>query len=244
MFRILSSLLCSCLLLTANAATLADSRQLILVVSDNWDSSTAALYSFERQQQQWQAVGIDSQVTLGKNGSAWGIGIHQPQAGLQKAEGDGRAPAGIFALRQAFGYLPRQLRLPYLQMTAGHYCVDVPQSAHYNQIIDTSITGEAAAEGSTEPMRRDLHVNGDQLYKLGVVVEDNPNNVSGAGSCIFMHLWRSPSSATAGCTAMPEGKLDALLQWLDPEKQPVMVLLPRDEYQRLQAQWQLPELVN
>jgi L,D-peptidoglycan transpeptidase YkuD (ErfK/YbiS/YcfS/YnhG family) len=31
-----------------------------------------------------------------------------------------------------------------------------------------------------------------------------------AGSCIFMHVWRSPTSGTAGCVSMPEARVEAL----------------------------------
>ncbi|CAM3793368.1 L,D-transpeptidase family protein [Rheinheimera salexigens] len=219
-----------------------DSQQLVLVISDNWDATTGTLVSYEKQQDQWQATGLSTAVTLGKSGSAWGLGLHPEQKGQQKVEGDGRAPAGIFALTSAFGYATRDFSFPYQQMQTGHYCVDVADSSWYNQIIDTNQTGAAAAVGSTEPMRRDIHNNNDFLYKLGVVVAHNPNNVAGKGSCIFLHLWRSNSSPTAGCTAMPEQQLETLVSWLDPNKQPLMVLLPVAEYQRLQVAWQLPLL--
>jgi L,D-peptidoglycan transpeptidase YkuD (ErfK/YbiS/YcfS/YnhG family) len=222
------------------AAMNIDSQQLVLVISDNWDATTGKLLSYDKHQGQWQATGLTTAVTLGRTGTAWGLGLHPKQAGLQKAEGDGKAPAGIFALTSAFGYEPRDFSLPYQQMQSGHYCVDVADSAWYNQIIDTQQTGVAAALGSTEPMRRDIHHNNDLLYKLGVVVAHNPDNIAGKGSCIFLHLWRSSNSATAGCTAMPEQQLDALVRWLDPAKKPIFVLLPAAEYQRLQTEWQLP----
>ena len=61
-----------------------------------------------------------------------------------------------------------------------------------------------------------------------------------AGSCIFAHLWKSPDSATAGCTAMQAETMQALLGWLDPTQQAVFVLLPQAEYLRLQHDWRLP----
>jgi L,D-peptidoglycan transpeptidase YkuD (ErfK/YbiS/YcfS/YnhG family) len=61
-----------------------------------------------------------------------------------------------------------------------------------------------------------------------------------AGSCIFAHLWKSPDTATAGCTAMQPEAMQALLAWLDPKRQPVFVLLPQAEYGRLKTAWRLP----
>jgi L,D-peptidoglycan transpeptidase YkuD (ErfK/YbiS/YcfS/YnhG family) len=89
-------------------------------------------------------------------------------------------------------------------------------------------------------MRRDLHLDGDQRYKLGFVIEQNPQGKTGGGSCIFAHLWKSPTDATAGCTAMPESAMRGLLAWLKPEDHPVFVLLPQDAYRRLAATWHLP----
>jgi L,D-peptidoglycan transpeptidase YkuD (ErfK/YbiS/YcfS/YnhG family) len=91
-------------------------------------------------------------------------------------------------------------------------------------------------------MRRDLHANGDPAYEVGFVIEHNANGAPGAGSCIFGHLWKSPDSTTAGCTAMAPASMETLLRWLDADRRPVFVLLPAAEYQRLQSAWKLPAL--
>ena len=67
--------------------------------------------------------------------------------------------------------------------------------------------------------------------------------MSGAGSCIFAHLWRTPGEPTAGCTAMAAETMDGMLAWLRPDARPVFVLLPRAEYERLAHDWRLPERV-
>ncbi|PZP87452.1 MAG: hypothetical protein DI592_03605, partial [Stenotrophomonas maltophilia] len=127
-------------------------------------------------------------------------------------------------------------------MTASSYCMDVPASPFYNRIVDARKVGSAAVQGSTEPMRLDLRDKGDVRYQEGFVIAHNPRNQPGKGSCIFAHLWRAPGEATAGCTAMPQARMQALLDWLRPQDTPRFVLLPRTEYKRLQAQWQLPAL--
>ncbi len=88
--------------------------------------------------------------------------------------------------------------------------------------------GQKAVAGATEPMRRDLHFDGDHAYRIGFVIEHNPDGRKGAGSCIFAHLWKSPTSPTAGCTAMTDDTMERLLGWLDPAKKPVFVLLPKN----------------
>ncbi|MBN7821259.1 L,D-transpeptidase family protein [Bowmanella yangjiangensis] len=232
--------LLACNVALANWQVPSDVEQLVVVTTKDWQAIQGQMQVYERQDGQWQAADIKTPVTIGRTGMAWGIGLHPQQPGQQKQEGDGKAPAGVFRLTTAFGYQAlNNLHLPYEQMQSSHYCMDVNGSPYYNQIVDSQKVGEKAVEGSTEGMRRDLH-NGDDLYKKGIVVEHNGGNISGAGSCIFMHLWRAKDKPTAGCTAMPEGAMDKLLGWLEAEKHPALLLLPEDEYQKLRSEWALP----
>jgi hypothetical protein len=64
--------------------------------------------------------------------------------------------------------------------------------------------------------------------------------LAGEGSCIFLHIWRSPEKGTAGCTAMAEEDLLAVLLWLKNEKNPLLAQLPRAEYEKLWKVWGLP----
>ncbi|WP_141454555.1 hypothetical protein [Pseudoxanthomonas sp. z9] len=228
------------------ASAWRQARQLILVVTPDWNASGGRMQTFERLGEDWRAMESPVAVTVGRSGAAWGRGLHPAQAdGPQKQEGDGRAPAGVFALGEAFGYAAqRDTGLAYAPMRASHYCIDVPASPLYNRIVDSERVGAAAVEGSTEPMRRDLHADGDVRYKEGFVIQHNPDNVSGAGSCIFAHLWKAPGEPTAGCTAMAEPMMDRLLGWLDDKRHPVFVLLPEAEYRRLRTEWQLPSFTE
>ncbi|HEY5802637.1 MAG TPA: L,D-transpeptidase family protein [Lysobacter sp.] len=221
-----------------------DAQQMIVVTTADWDANTGTLQRFERDGGHWRPLGEAAPITVGRSGSAWGVGVHPAQAGEpQKREGDGRAPAGVFRIGTAFGYADSTASgWPYQAMTASDYCIDVNGSPLYNRIVNAGQVGANAVAGSTEPMRRDLHAGGDQRYKLGFVIEHNPDNQSGAGSCIFAHLWKASGEATAGCTAMAEPEMRQLLAWLDPKRKPVFVLLPKAEYSRVQQAWGLPTL--
>jgi L,D-peptidoglycan transpeptidase YkuD (ErfK/YbiS/YcfS/YnhG family) len=229
-----------------HAETLAtpwgDARQLVLVTTADWNADHGTLRTYQRKGDRWQVVNAGVPVTIGKAGAAWGIGL-QPQqtGGPRKREGDNRSPAGVFRIGTAFGYAPHAATaLPYRALSASDWCMDVSGAAQYNRIVDANVVGAAAVEGSSEPMRRDLHADGDQRYRLGVVIEHNADAVAHGGSCIFAHLWASPTTPTTGCTAMAPAVMESLLKWLRPRARPVFVLLPRDEYRRLQAAWQLP----
>ena len=94
---------------------------------------------------------------------------------------------------------------------------------------------------SSEPMRRDIHADGDNRYREGFVIEHNANGAARqGGSCIFAHLWKAPGETTAGCTAMAPASMEALLAWLDDTRKPVFVLLPMAQYTALKARWALP----
>ena len=222
---------------------LAASRQLLLVVADDWASTTALLRRFARAAPgaEWAPVGEAFAVSLGQCGLAWGIGRHRAVGAdaPQKREGDRRAPAGVFAITALFGAadhpLARSARLPYFGATPDLKAIDDPASDHYNRIVAQSTVAEIDWK-SHEDMLRD-----DDRYAIGAVVAHNsPNPVPGAGSCIFIHVWQSEGMPTAGCTAGALADICALCAWLDGTASPLLVQLPRAEYARYQAAWALP----
>lgn len=228
----------------------ATTSQLVLVISENWEASSGRLYQFSRSTgKPWQPVGHSSEVDLGRNGSAWGLGLHPAQPGQQKQEGDGKAPAGLFRLSAAFGALPALAsQMPYQQMSRFDYCIDVPTSPLYNQTLDIRQYRPEWTAGSSEPMRRDLMPKPDTVYLQGLFVDHNFSageaRQTGAGSCIFIHLKAGTGAKTAGCTALEPVAMQTLLQWLNPEAAPLYLLLPVTEYRRLQQDWQLPALAE
>ena len=233
---------------SSEAAHWSNAGQLVLVTTADWNAPTGSLRYFERDGAGWKPVGDAFDVSVGRNGSAWGIGLNtsHPDAGPVKREGDGKAPAGVFAIGTAFGYASGATTgLAYQGMTANDWCIDVPESPMYNRIVDRSVAKAPGLDKSSEPMRLDLHAKGDQRYRQGFVIQ---HNVDGAtprgGSCIFAHLWGSPGQATAGCTAMAPETMQPLLAWLDRKRKPVFVLLPKAQYAALKHEWNLPEIVR
>ncbi len=223
-----------------------DARQLVLVTTADWNADHGELRAFERSGDAWKEVVAPAPVIIGKNGAGWGLGLNPPQTdGPLKREGDNRSPAGVFRIGEAFGYAAHAATaLPYRALSATDWCMDVSGTAQYNRIVDANVVGADAVQGSSEPMRRDLHANGDQRYRLGFVIEHNAQAAPQGGSCIFAHLWKSAAGTTAGCTAMTPALMQELLAWLKPQDHPVFVLLPQAEYERLRAPWQLPALAG
>ncbi len=227
--------------MAASSVIPAASTQLLLCLAPDWDSPGGVLLRAERDAAGgWRPVSTPLPVMLGQRGLAWGQGLHPAMAGRTKREGDGRAPAGVFAITALFGDapadapLPAAFRLPYHPARRGLKCVDDPASTHYNCIVDAASVPDDWA--SCEDMLRD-----DRRYELGAVVAHNTNPpVPGAGSCIFLHVWEAPGTPTAGCTAMALAHMQEIALWLDATRAPVLVQLPESEYARLRQAWGLP----
>lgn len=217
-------------------------RQMLLVVAEDWKYTEANLQRLERPSPDadWRRVGEPVAVNLGRSGLGWGRGLHGQAlgAGPVKREGDGRAPAGIFALGMGFAHEPADVgaaRLPLLRTEKTLVCVDDGASPLYNQLVDTR--GLPADWKSAEEMLRP-----DGQYRLGVFVRHNVDPaVAGAGSCIFLHIWLGRGVASSGCTNMDAPDMLALLRWLDADKAPVLVQLTRKDFERLRTAWRLPE---
>ncbi|WP_345980281.1 L,D-transpeptidase family protein [Sulfurimonas sp. HSL3-2] len=193
-------------------------RQIVLVIADDFNSSKARLFGFEGS----KTVFSNIDVNLGRSGLAWGVKekdfIHKG-AEPSKYEGDGKSPAGIFPISRSFGYGENVFLLPYIKSTPSTICVDDVKSSFYNKIIDM----QKERPDSFEFMKRD-----DEQYKIGAVVEYNANAVKGRGSCIFLHVQKEPGHPTSGCTSMRYGDLQKILQWLDPNKDPILVQVPKE----------------
>lgn len=124
-----------------------------------------------------------------------------------------RTPAGLYPVGDAFGSEPLALKMDFKYITADDKFIDDVSHSGYN----TWVKGNTNAK-SYESMLIDV-------YRIGAVVNYNMNPViPGAGSAIFIHLWRSIHSGTHGCIAMEESHLLKLLHWLDKEKHPYIFI--------------------
>ena len=220
------------------------SRQLIIVTTGSWTGVKARLCCFERSDAGWIGQIRPFDAVVGKQGLAWDRELEGIAGkGPVKREGDGKAPAGVFRLLHAMGHAakpPDNVTFQYEQIRPDMHCVDDPGSAYYNRIVSERMLGRQAEERwkSSEQLSQMV-----EEYRWLIVVDYNRQNPEpGAGSCIFMHLWRSKEKGTAGCTAMAEQDLLTLLGWLRDEKKPLLVQLPEAEYERIGKIWGLPSV--
>lgn len=218
-----------------------DATHLLVVTTEGWDDTSGFFARYERDPGgAWREVEGEDSVVIGRTGMAWGVGLHgdgapKGRTGPVKVEGDGKSPAGIFMIAEAYGIderPPAGTTLPYARLTDGHRCVDDAAHAKYNQVFDA--TGQPETWASAENM-----LAMGEVYRWVVVVGHNTAARPKAGSCIFLHVWSGRDSTTAGCTAMPREAIEELMRWMKPGKT-VFVALPAAELEALRADWGLP----
>ncbi|MDD5210806.1 MAG: hypothetical protein PHV62_00180 [Sulfuricurvum sp.] len=199
------------------------SQQLVVVLSNDMNATSGVMTRYEKGTGSFTAIGTDIPVMLGRNGLGWDSGAEP-----LKREGDGKSPAGVFDIVSTFGEdsTPNS-RMPYWFADDKLICIDDINDTKYNTMSRLDPTNQPK---SFELMRRH-----DAVYRNGVVIDYNREGVSGRGSCIFFHLNHANKRPTAGCTAMEEQPLLELIHWLDPEKKPKLLQIPKsacEQYQK------------
>lgn len=216
-------------------------KQLMVVITDNWNALQGTIYVFNKEHGKW-VLQFSNAVVVGSKGLGLGMGA-EPVAidgAPVKKEGDLKAPAGIFSIGTAFGYADYQdakwLNNRYVKATDTLICVDDMRSASYNTLLNKD-----TAKGDYKSWE-DIHRK-DDFYKWGLFINHNADKpVAGGGSCIFMHIWDNDHVGTEGCTAMQEADMVRILHWIDSKKHPLLVQVPKAEYAKLSAQFELPEI--
>lgn len=207
---------------------LAGSTHLAVVETGGFDDNRAQLVTYQRasNHEPWQATGEPHSVTLGRAGIGWGHTFrHLARDGEPvKREGDKRAPAGIFPLGHPFGLAASDLP-GYMQLTESrHFCVDDPASPHYSRIVPAAKAGEGT---------RGERMWEIDLYEHGLVVEYPTSAQARSGSCIFLHVWKTPETPTAGCVAMAPARMQHLQRWAAGAERAAIAIFPAEARARL-----------
>lgn len=134
----------------------------------------------------------------------------------EKQEGDGKTPSGEYNITALFAYEKQNVKMPFLFANKDLICVDDVNSSFYNQILDKN---NADNPKSYEDMKR-----ADNQYKYGAVIGYNLQNTKGAGSCIFLHIYKDKNSSTAGCVAVSEDDMRFIFDKLDESKTPQIII--------------------
>jgi len=233
--------------LPAQAAVPTACTQAILGIAEGWNSSHVTISVVEKNAQgQWVRVLGPYKGRLGRNGLVWGLGLHSnPRKATTKKEGDGRSPAGIFALGGLWVTHPTPVKhhrsIPYVKVGPNDIWVTNTTDARmYNRHVRLDHPACTAWE-LKEQMRQKDYPHSIKMLICHNTPERKGGVVVGGGSSIFFHIWRKGGkSPTAGCTSMQESDLRTMIARLDPARKPVYILLPKSEYIRLRQSWRLP----
>ncbi len=202
----------------------ASTRLVIAEVPDlSGHQATVTLYERAGTGDPWQA-GQRFSAVIGRKGFGWAWAFRNratTQAPI-KREGDGKTPGGIFPLGTAFGF--EGSALPgYLRLRQGReFCVSDVKSASYNQILPEKPAGDIEGED----------MGATALYRQGLFIDYPSDAAERAGSCIFVHVWRSPGSPTAGCVALAQGDVEFVQRWSAGNSGHIAIL-PRAEAESL-----------
>ncbi len=211
---------------------LLEATRIVLVIAPHMNSISAQLQLLERRSKDaaWTNVGDARKSVLGWAGMGWAWNFAHLAEGHEvvKTEGDGRTPAGFFAVGRPFGFAPATAN-DYVQLDHGKtFCVNDVRSPHYNTIVTRAVAGPST---SGEAMRS------IPLYRRGLFIDYPTNREKKGGSCIFIHLWRSPGSATAGCVALAEPDVTDLQNWAG-ERPTLLAILSQAALDRMRACFQ------
>jgi L,D-peptidoglycan transpeptidase YkuD (ErfK/YbiS/YcfS/YnhG family) len=209
---VLGLILVACAVPDRLTVPIGDARQLVVVTSTTWSSTSGSLATYEKVGSSWKAVAVGLPVRLGRNGF-----------NAQHHEGDGTTPAGSFPIVGMMGRQPNPgVRFPYHQLMPGDCWISDVASPFYNWLVH--------ATPCSSP-NEDLYRIGAGAYRYTAITGYNMDPiVPGAGSAIFLHRYSYDAAGhslpTSGCVSMTEPDLLAVLRWLDPAAHPRIVMGP------------------
>lgn len=201
--------------------------QVVVVTSPSSTSSYATLRAYERDGNGgWTQVVAATPARLGWSGLT---------LAAQRRQGTGKTPAGTFGIVGAFGRKADPgTALPYRQFDrtdAWTYNPRYPLTYNVFQNVDRSWSSYG------DYVER-LWSYGSQYDYVSVLdynlpegpITTGPDGIrrtsrpadTRAGGGIFLHV--TNGKVTAGCIAIPEATMRQVLRWLDPNREPVIVI--------------------
>ena len=176
----------------------AKAKQMVVVAGVSKQTAWISLHEKDREGN-WQQV-LTTPGFIGKEGLG------------KTKEGDGRTPVGTFHFTKAFGICPNPgTKLPYTQVDENIYWSgDVRPGKHYNEMVDIRQIPDLNQENSEHIVDYNPH------YKYCLNISYNEEGTPGKGSAIFMHCFGPNKPFTGGCVSLPEAKMKALIQRVEP----------------------------
>ncbi|WP_461207476.1 peptidoglycan-binding protein [Clostridium sp. DL1XJH146] len=186
-----------------------NSEQVLVVLADSYGTLQSTYTAYEKVSGNWKVV-YSGKSVVGKNGF-----------NDNRTQGDKTTPTGKYGFPFMFGTASNPgVKFTYKVATTGDYWASNTILEEYN--IWLHYDGD-------DPVERMYDFESlwkQPLYKYAAVIDFNyyGNKQLGKGSGIFLHLWRQGTSGTAGCVAMSETDLLQVMKWMDPAKNPCIIM--------------------
>lgn len=183
-------------------------NQVVSVTGKSMSDTKVTVILYEKKSGEWRRFLKKMDGVIGKNGFT-----------VNKKEGDGKSPVGIYSFGTAFGSetKPDGVKMGYKKTTIYDYWIDDQTSEDYNKW--------KTYKGNPSSKWKSFERMNHELYKYGAVINYNTNPIiKGKGSAIFLHIWRGETMPTAGCMATAEKNVISLLKWLDPAQKPHIIM--------------------
>ena len=203
-----------------------DARQVIVVEAPRWSSTEGTLTAFEKRGGNWQVVQPTVRAQLGYGGLV---------RGDRRRQGTGTVPTGVFEILSGFGRKADPgTALDYIHVDrndAWTYNPRVPSTYNVFQDADRSWKSYGGYVEELWNMGYQYDYVAVLDYNLpegpirtganGVRRSSNPPDTSRGGG-IFLHV--DNGNKTAGCIAVTKKVMRDLMTWMDPKKDPVIVI--------------------
>jgi L,D-peptidoglycan transpeptidase YkuD (ErfK/YbiS/YcfS/YnhG family) len=204
-----------------------DAEQVIIVTSTDYRSTRALLSAYEKEPDgRWVAVVTDVPAYVGARGIV---------SGASRRQGTNTTPAGTYAITSGFGRKSNPgTSLPYVRVDrddAWTYNPRVPGTYNVFQTAPVSWASYGRYVERLWKMGRQYDYVAVLDYNLpdgtittdarGIRRTDEPANTR-AGGGIFLHV--SKGEPTAGCISIEKSEMRRVMDWLDLERNPVIVI--------------------
>ena len=124
-------------------------------------------------------------------------------------------PAGVMNIIGSFGVNSNPgTKLNYTELENNMYWDLNNGSENYNRMVSYNPGGDC-----------EHLIYYKKQYEYSLITDYNYNQISNKGGAIFIHCLGN--GATGGCVSMPREKLVEILKWLDPEKNPKILVIPQ-----------------
>lgn len=191
------------------------SGQIITVTTDSLSAYRAKVNVYEQADDgTWLRLWRDLPAVCGSKGLMY-----------QRKQNTMKSPAGEFGFVFAFGAQPDpgvHADYGYRAITPDSYWVLDSSSALYNRW----------SEGRGDFKDREHLQSFGYQYDYALVIDFNYHSpVKGDGGAIFMHVATHDGKGTAGCIGLSESDLLDIMRWLDPGKNPRIIICPEGDLQ-------------